>query len=337
MDQKEPSFVLFNNCKVVKGAHRGAIYDLERRDIHFAPNGLCDILIEYNKSTISHVKKDFDPSQWNVIDEYFRFLTKHDIIMFVDQAIVNNFTDMSGSFITPRVISNCLIEAGINTNWEVILSELEKVGCQNLQVRLIEELEIADLDNLKNIWNNSHITSIQLVAKNAAVVTAEYWQNFLSEQKRINYLVVYEAQDYQSFSHETTGARVIYSKLNYKELLVSTVDFQNFSVNISSFLEAQKANLFYNKKLVINATGNIVKNLDNSKSYGVLGQCDLNEVFTTTDYMSFWKIGKDLIEGCRNCEMRYCCFDPREPMFENSANNYRYSSGCICLSKQAQS
>ena len=76
-------FKLFANCVPVRGAKRSVIYDLQKEDYSFIPNVLYEILIKYKDYTIKEIKKRYNNEYDNIIDEYFNFLTKKNMVFYV--------------------------------------------------------------------------------------------------------------------------------------------------------------------------------------------------------------------------------------------------------------
>ena len=76
------NFVLFSNCIPVKGVNRSIICDLQNNDYHIIPNGLYDILKEYNGKSINFIKKQFNNKYDSIVEEYFEFLLLNNLIFF---------------------------------------------------------------------------------------------------------------------------------------------------------------------------------------------------------------------------------------------------------------
>ncbi len=67
-------FRCFAECLFVKGAIRSTIYDLPRREYDLIPNGLYEIIKQFEGKTINKIKDSFEEEYLAIIDEYFDFL-----------------------------------------------------------------------------------------------------------------------------------------------------------------------------------------------------------------------------------------------------------------------
>lgn len=77
-------FKLFASCIPVKGIQRSIICDVQRYTFDFIPNGLYDILTNYEGQTIETVKEVFSLNEENIIDEYFSFLIEKEYVFLTN-------------------------------------------------------------------------------------------------------------------------------------------------------------------------------------------------------------------------------------------------------------
>ena len=75
--------------------------------------------------------------------------------------------------------------------------------------------------------------------------------------------------------------------------------------------ESLNYNNCLNRKLGLDKHG-FVKNCPSfNTNFGKIESIDLNNLFLNKKFISFWKIKKDDVKICKNCEFRYICSDCR--------------------------
>ena len=118
MIQNKP-FVVFANCKLVKGASRSSICDLQRNQIKLIPNDLFEILSIHEGKSIQEIKKKFGNRYDKTIDEYFEFLVENEFIFFTDNPKL--FPKLSDEWDHPSKITNAIIDRNLDSNYNICL------------------------------------------------------------------------------------------------------------------------------------------------------------------------------------------------------------------------
>jgi SPASM domain peptide maturase of grasp-with-spasm system len=80
---------------------------------------------------------------------------------------------------------------------------------------------------------------------------------------------------------------------------------------VGNYSEARLFNGCLNRKISIDATGQIRNCPSMSKSFGFADEQRLAAVLEDADFLAAGRIRKDDIEVCRECEFRYICSDCR--------------------------
>lgn len=123
-----------------------------------------------------------------------------------------------------------------------------------------------------------------------------------------------------SLGHEYTGYDVIRPScvLDSKEHSVSNINIlksrynvrPKFWINKESFMENHYYNSCWNGKVAITANGDIIPCIFARDD--VAGNIKKDTVeYIKENIIKKWKITKDDVEECKNCEFRYCCHDCR--------------------------
>jgi hypothetical protein len=75
-------YKLFSDCFLVKGVQRSTIYDLRRHSFRFIPNDLYDILVQDKFIDTNLIKKNLNPNDKKISDEYIEFLLDNEFIFY---------------------------------------------------------------------------------------------------------------------------------------------------------------------------------------------------------------------------------------------------------------
>jgi SPASM domain peptide maturase of grasp-with-spasm system len=100
-----------------------------------------------------------------------------------------------------------------------------------------------------------------------------------------------------------------------------------FRINKSLFTESQNHNTCLNRKLCIDAEGNIKNCPSMPRSFGNIKDTTLLEAIEKEGFKDLWFITKDQIEVCKDCEFRYMCTDCR-CFLKDSENIYSQPAKC---------
>lgn len=82
----------------------------------------------------------------------------------------------------------------------------------------------------------------------------------------------------------------------------------------------------WGKKIAITRDHQVRPCIMSTHHAGNLKKTDMSRIMSKLE--KFWKITKDQIEGCRDCELRYVCFDCREIAWREKKNLNAPSSLC---------
>jgi radical SAM protein with 4Fe4S-binding SPASM domain len=121
---------------------------------------------------------------------------------------------------------------------------------------------------------------------------------------------------------------VIYTNDNVETILSKKIsNTDDFLLNIDGFLESQKYNLFYNRRIFIDNENNIKHSIEENEKYGMIKNQNLIEIISNNEFKKLWGISKNQIEVCRDCEYRYICPDNRIPV-EKGKDLYYHLTDC---------
>jgi SPASM domain peptide maturase of grasp-with-spasm system len=77
------------------------------------------------------------------------------------------------------------------------------------------------------------------------------------------------------------------------------------------FTESQRHNSCLNRKLSVDARGEIRNCPSMERSFGNVRDTSLHSALLHRDFRELWALNKDQVEVCKDCEFRYICVDCR--------------------------
>ena len=66
----------------------------------------------------------------------------------------------------------------------------------------------------------------------------------------------------------------------------------------------------------------------NSKKENLFSNENLKKIINQKDFLKIWKLKKDNISVCKECEFRYICPDNRVPILNKRSNTYAHKTKC---------
>lgn len=324
-------FKLFSDCIPVKGARRSIIYDLGRNDYKYIPNILYEILSIFNGSSIQTVKNIYKGNE-NYIDDYFKFLDENEYIFYCDKTEKDQFPPLDLSWDYPAIITTTIINIYEENRVDLnkIIKELSLLGCKDFLMNFNRNITFDELTVIIDIFNNYPVKSVDFnfpyssEADNIDLLTKLCDRNIT-----INKIIIYKSpiNNHIKSNSEVRG-NVFYTK--QREINFNNISVNNFVVNIPFFTEAQKHNVFFNRKVIISSLGFISNSIFNCNNKWVLDKYkSIESIIDEKDYTENWFINKDSILVCKDCEFRYMCVDSRDPL-KASDGLYAFSPEYEC-------
>ncbi len=318
MDTTLP-FLLSPDCQIVKGHRRSAVYDLTRNEIKFIPNGLADILTEYNRKTIAEVFQDFQAEDHELLQSYFDFLQTHEYIILCDPDELDFFPSVPNTWKYPAKISNAILFFSSNSSYDFLQSiqELELLGCKHIEIRIYEPTDLALLKTTLEQLEFSPLKSIALILQYSPDCNIDSILELIRSCPRVISALIFAAPFEQEYPRK---------KIKFVQAKLTEIpDHKNlkcFNVNMQLFYEAQSFNAYYNRKVCIDQHGAIKNTPESQEIFGRIGEDPLSEVIEKSDFQKLWTISKDKIDICKACEFRYMCVDPSPVKAKEDGTGY---------------
>lgn len=308
-------FRLYACCLPVRGAKRSMVCDVQRNDFYLIPNGLYDILTTHRAQPIGEIKAAYQNQYDETIEEYYDFLIANEFGFYCNKEDLELFPDIDLYWDQPAHITNAIIDINQESehDFSTILDEFEQLGCKHFQLRSYIEKPLGYFNEVLQNLENSRIISVEFLLKATAETTLENLKQLTDTYPRIHTIMVHSAHENSIAYRDPSGmGNVVFIKQGINDSShCGAISIDYFSINIQTFTESQKHNTCLNRKISIDAEGNIKNCPSMSKSYGNIRDTTLREAIEKQGFKDLWYIHKDQIEVCKDCEFRHICTDCR--------------------------
>jgi len=307
---KNKSYKKFEDCIPVRGYFRSVIMDITRKNYHFIPNVLCDAI---------SAGKLIDE---NIPQEYLDYLLENEFVFECTEEELVYYPPLNNKWDYPAHITNTVIEIDkhLYINKEC-LEQLLDLGCKHFVFIFKNSLVLEWLDKVSKLFDETQALTIEIYYKYSKKIKNEMLEEIMKQNPRISYILLYEAPHDEIITPTNIRGNIVYysKPVCYDECSVNP---QSLIVNMSLYTESLHFNTFYNRKLCIDKQGNIKNYLTQRKSFGNFFSDNIEKVIRKKSFKNIWKVKKDLIDVCIECEFRYMCVDSRFPKLRSKGSYY---------------
>ncbi len=294
-------FRLFSNCIIVKGVRRSTICDLQRNEVHFIPNRLRDIIGSssiYKDTELSEETKTC--IQYLIDNELGHFAFDHE-----------NFPDLDLEYSFPGEISHAIIEISEQSDFPCSNAFLlaSKLGAKFIELRIKYDITYGSLTTILNAIKPTKISNVSILMRNSNCWSTSKVTELLITFQRISSMTLYARPE--DGIENIDGRIVSYSKTEFENKMCGKIHTQCFSCNIRTFTESQSFNTCLNGKLSITEDGLVKNCLSMHDSFGHINGVGIEAIIKGDSFRKLWRISKDKITVCKDCEFRHVCTDCR--------------------------
>ncbi|MBC9909090.1 grasp-with-spasm system SPASM domain peptide maturase [Chitinophaga varians] len=326
--------LLYSSCIPVKGANKSIICDLQNQCYIHLPNELYDIVDTLGEYSLSQYRSANDLETYLLLEKYFFSLEENRFLFFTHTPKMFPKLDFE-RWDCPSLISNAVIDLGtsIQFNLENVIDDLVNMGCQYLQIRSFDTLVLSDL-SYRLINARIHLKDINLD------LILKYYQGCkISQIKEFADLfpcistITFHSAGFEKFYEISSHIKVTYTKtVIIDETHCGKINSEHFRANMTAFAENREWNSCLNRKIAIDKNGQIKNCPSMEFSYGLITERSIREVvLNIPEFRDLWRISKDKIQVCRDCEYRYICSDCRayleDPLMKPAKCSYNPYQG----------
>jgi SPASM domain peptide maturase of grasp-with-spasm system len=307
-------FALFACCLPVKGAVRATICDVQRQHFDLIPLMLYELLTTDAGTPYPTIIEKYGAENQHYIDEYFDFLETNEYGFWCDAATYALFPPIDLHWEIPFALNTCIIDVDAHSDYSIaaIITQLDALACPALQVRVYAQKPFTFYTDLLAMLEGTRIRALELMLPYSDAYEHTVLHTFAIRHERIAQIIVHGAPFQEVADVVPQLTKVIYTK----EVITGAhhcgvVSPGYFMVNLNLFAESQAFNSCLNKKIAVDAHGEIKNCPSMTDSYGHVHTTSLSEALATPGFRDKWGIHKDQVETCRDCEFRYICTDCR--------------------------
>ena len=313
--------ILYASCIPVKGSSKSIICDLQRHNYVYIPMDLYTILKDHKRKTIGEIKAFYKNQYDNIIDDYFKILVENEFAFFTDTPDL--FPDLSMEWKEPFEVTNAILDIDNESSYNIedVLKQLSGLHCKFIQLRFYKSVTYITINRLLHYLDSikSNTIGIDLLIPFDKKTPEEKHLKLFEKYKRLNSLIIYNSSKGKCIKKLKSQGYYIHTAAHItSEKDCGCIDPALFSINVKTFTEALTHNSCLNGKISVDRHGEIRNCPSMTDTFGNISKLSLKEVLAHKQFKKYWKVTKDTIQVCKDCEFRYICTDCRayveEPM-----------------------
>lgn len=310
---------MYANCVPVKGAKKAVIMDLGRKELYEVSNEYIDLILRFENEIVKDVLKDYSQSEVEeCIIPFITFIIDNELGHLVTNT--QEFPRIDFSYSDYSKISNAIIDIkDIEHDIGAIFTDLDELGVRELQVRFYRTTSISELSRIAEAAKGTSFYSIEIICFYDEKLSVSL-KDFLLENPVFTSLTFSNSRKNiieNIFADEETETLLISKVIYTKQKILSCKDcgiinLRNMVVpNVQDMSEYKHFNSCLNKKLSIDIDGKLRNCPSINQDYGSYGDVSLIELVDSDRFKSLWRVKKDDVLVCQDCEYRYICTDCR--------------------------
>lgn len=292
------------NCIISAGAGRNLLIDFQRNRMFFVSKELTALL----EQPLSD--DELNGSEYR---ELLLELIAEDILLAVPDEDAAGFLPLPTEFDLPSLIHDAIIEVGEETDIAGLLQQLEGLQCKHLEFRFPAGAAAILLRKAETIFSgirNSAFETVSFLVPYALYVTAgAFKEEHIRQEPRIRNIIVYSTPP-DAGSVSTDPLSFTADDLS-SPTCCGAIGELYFFPHLQSYLEGLQHNTCLNRKMAIDAGGNIRNCPSMQRSFGNTRDTALREAIARPGFRDLWRISKEQVSTCKDCEFRAICTDCR--------------------------
>ena len=318
----------FECCIPVKGYRYSIIMDMQRKSVQFVPNDLVNIIQQNENKVIKEIVNELSDDDKETFFEYVDFLLENEFAFLLDNSEIHFFPKMSKEWDCPSTITNAIVYLEQKPMFDLhsFVVQLEGLLCNHIYLIITYDIPFIELKEMINCISGSSIEAIYIALNFNPVLTNENILELTRQNQRIASIDIYDLPKQVSYEKHLMPINAYSNRLmTMQDCGVVHSDY--FTLNIHHYTESQNFNTCLNRKLCIDAEGNIKNCPAMKQNFGNIKDTSLLEVVEKNGFKNLWHIAKDKISVCKDCEFRYVCTDCRT-FIKDPENIYSQPAKC---------
>lgn len=303
-------FRLHSDSILVSGYKFCALQNLTNRNYKTIPLAMGFLLKELEITAIKELEEKYS------IEHY---LTKFLNELISDGYGINSLNRKkigrapNRLFLSNKNIANALIHIN-NSSSNTFIPLLTDLGCSSALFIFDPEMSESNVLNWLKSINSFDFDTFQIGLSNNIYI------NKICLLSKLTHIFNFNCK--KSSIKKKANTFIINTTTSFEmQMNTSNSSYSYFSSNLLLYLESQKHNTFFNRKLFINANGEIKNTPLSATNFGNINKfkksSEIAEIIASPSFQVYWYIHKGLIDICKVCEFRYMCVDNRIPKKRN--------------------
>lgn len=314
-------FMLFSCCLPVKGAVRSIVCDLQRSDHVFISNELFEMLDNGRFISPQIIDEIATRSNGTALLEQLKVLEEREFIFQCAEDESRLFSQMELKWESPKTVTNAMIDSDKDSNHSFpdVFYALVKLGCQAVQMRFFDSVDGPRMETILDSAQTHCFTDVEIIVPDMGISTALIGRSWSKRFPVLTKVIFHSAETNRLLADEREQIPIyqITNKITSSDHC-GFIHPDGFVTGKEMFSEAQSFNSCLNRKLSIDARGDIRICPSMKQSFGNIRQVSLSSVARLEEVRVIWGIKKDQISICRDCEFRYICTDCRAHLSDES-------------------
>jgi SPASM domain peptide maturase of grasp-with-spasm system len=303
-------FKLHSNCIIQKGVTNGVIIDIQFNEIYSISNSYLDLFDQNGIIDINKQTKQLSGLDLSEFKKLIDFLEVEKLGIYINQD-ESCFPRINYRIVPNAEITNSIIWISSANNYESIFRQLFLLNCKAIQLVFIEKIPQKKLVEIFSSIKSKKFNSIEVY------VLAKFEKEFeniinIDEWSNLRNLTYFESiTDQVSIVGHRNMRALVYTQEKLCKENCGKINSEIFNTHFEFINESLHHNSCLNRKISIDAEGNIKNCPSMKKSFGNIKDTTLEEAINKKGFKKYWNINKDKIKVCQDCEYRYICTDCR--------------------------
>lgn len=323
--------LLFACCVWVPGTARSLVYDLQLERGLSLPgpyNDLMRLLEQQRGKPLKALLSQLEEPEQGRLLGLLQFLIDQDLLFLT--ATPERFPPLSLRWSHPSEILSAILDVDEASDHalEPLVEALETLGCERLVVRLTCREPMRWIDALLRLLSPGSGMSLELFLNLEVVKEVQILRDLCAREARIATVHAMGAEEDEIIQHAPSGFGTV--QLHRAPPVLERCEAPGPAdqhISLELFCESQTFNPFTHRKVCISAGGLIQNTVGKAPSFGDIHRDALLDVVRRADFQAAWFIHKGQIRGCRDCELRHLCVDPRLPV-PTGEGDFEHTSLC---------
>ncbi|MFM2393609.1 MAG: hypothetical protein RLZZ546_1591 [Bacteroidota bacterium] len=245
--------------------------------------------------------------------EFWHYLIQENLLLFTRN--LHFYGRLKTDFDFPSSLTNAVIDLKNEidfTTLALFFDQLFLFSCRYISIRLLTVFNFEDINGLCKFIDTFYFEGVELFIKYSVCMTPNNLTELINKYSFLGGINVYNADANEKVLDNFSGKKhLFFLKENITIQSCGVIGPHHFTKTIPSYTESLHHNSCLNRKISIDAEGNIKNCPSMKESFGNIKDTTLAEAIEKPGFKKYWDINKDKILVCKDCEFRYICTDCR--------------------------